>query len=387
MATGTYAPDPDLRIVDANGVPISGGLIWTYLAGTVTPIATYSDVGLTVPNGNPIVAGSDGRFTAFLTPGVSYKFVYEGAATPPAHGPVIITRDNLLAFPGTANPVNDNTPCQLRLTSVAGSPIVLQDVTAITSMFIEPFRGNRIALYDGATWNLRTVASTSFPLTTGNYPANTNFDVFASDSGGNPGYIASAWASDTARATGLAFQDGVLVQSGIPTRRYLGTFRTTSVAGQTEDSTVRRYIWDNYNRIPRSLLRVEPAGSWTYTNPAYRQANGNPANQVEIVVGYNDCVLDLSLLIMVANNSASATISFGFGIDGATGSLNGGGQAITLANSQILSVLARYVANVPLGRHTYAWLESSTAGGVTTWYGTGAVSGNTQCGLFGSIQA
>jgi hypothetical protein len=103
MATGTYAPDPDLRIVDANGVPISGGLIWTYLAGTTTPVATYTDVGLTIPNSNPIVAGSDGRFVAFLTPGLSYKFVYEQAATPPAHGTVVATRDNILGVPLTVS--------------------------------------------------------------------------------------------------------------------------------------------------------------------------------------------------------------------------------------------------------------------------------------------
>lgn len=97
MATGTYAPDPDLHVVDANGVPVSGGLVWTYIAGTTTPTPTYTDVGLTVPNTNPIVAGSDGRFVAFLTGGISYKFVYEMPAVPPAHGAVLATRDNILA--------------------------------------------------------------------------------------------------------------------------------------------------------------------------------------------------------------------------------------------------------------------------------------------------
>lgn len=99
-ATGTYAPDPDLHIVDANNLPVSGGLIWTYLAGTTTPTPTYSDVGLSVVNANPIVAGADGRFVAFLAPGNAYKFVYEMPAIPPAlHGVVIATRDNITAIP------------------------------------------------------------------------------------------------------------------------------------------------------------------------------------------------------------------------------------------------------------------------------------------------
>jgi hypothetical protein len=105
VATGTYAPDPDLRVTDPNGVPVPGGLVWTYIAGTTTPAPTYTDVGLIVPNTNPIVAGSDGRFVAFLAGGNSYKFVYEMPAVPPAHGAVIITRDNILAVttivPGT----------------------------------------------------------------------------------------------------------------------------------------------------------------------------------------------------------------------------------------------------------------------------------------------
>lgn len=101
MATGTYAPDADLHVVDANGVVVPGGLVWTYLAGTTTPVATYSDVALTVPNSNPIVAGSDGRFVAFLTPGTAYKFVYETAPLPASsHGAVLITRDNIGATVG-----------------------------------------------------------------------------------------------------------------------------------------------------------------------------------------------------------------------------------------------------------------------------------------------
>ncbi|HMF95106.1 MAG TPA: hypothetical protein VKE96_12460 [Vicinamibacterales bacterium] len=98
-SAGTYAPDPDLHVVDSNGLPVAGGLVWTYIAGTLTPVATYTDVALSIPNSNPIVAGSDGRFVAFLAPGNSYKFVYESAATPPTHGAVLATRDNIGAIP------------------------------------------------------------------------------------------------------------------------------------------------------------------------------------------------------------------------------------------------------------------------------------------------
>jgi len=113
VATGTYAPDPDLHVVDANGIIVPGGLVWTYIAGTTTPATTYTDVGLTVPNPNPIVAGSDGRFVAFLAGGISYKFAYEMPAVPPAHGTGLTTRDNILAVttitPGSAGGVTQIT--------------------------------------------------------------------------------------------------------------------------------------------------------------------------------------------------------------------------------------------------------------------------------------
>lgn len=60
-----------------SGVPLSGGKIYTYAAGTTTPAVTYtSNTGLT-PNANPIILDSAGRPPAeiWLTSGVNYKFV------------------------------------------------------------------------------------------------------------------------------------------------------------------------------------------------------------------------------------------------------------------------------------------------------------------------
>lgn len=48
-------------ILDTNGDPVSGGKIYFYEAGTTTPLATYSDTGLTTANANPLVADGDGR--------------------------------------------------------------------------------------------------------------------------------------------------------------------------------------------------------------------------------------------------------------------------------------------------------------------------------------
>lgn len=43
------------------GVPLSGGLLWTYAAGTSTPAATYTDITGSTPNSNPIQLNAAGR--------------------------------------------------------------------------------------------------------------------------------------------------------------------------------------------------------------------------------------------------------------------------------------------------------------------------------------
>src|SRR6202007_315865 len=61
----------------SGGIPLSGGKINAYLAGTSTPHNTYTTVVGNVANSNPIVLQSDGRppFEIWLETGIAYKFV------------------------------------------------------------------------------------------------------------------------------------------------------------------------------------------------------------------------------------------------------------------------------------------------------------------------
>lgn len=67
---------------DANGNPLSGGKIHTYLAGTTTPVTTYKTSAGTA-QANPIVLDSSGNFTTgtqlWLDSGKTYKFVVTDA--------------------------------------------------------------------------------------------------------------------------------------------------------------------------------------------------------------------------------------------------------------------------------------------------------------------
>jgi len=81
----------------STGLPLAGGQIYTYQAGSSTPLATYSDNGGVYANTNPIVLGSDGRpqTEIWLTYGFNYKFVLQDSL-----GNTIQTYDNLYGIVG-----------------------------------------------------------------------------------------------------------------------------------------------------------------------------------------------------------------------------------------------------------------------------------------------
>lgn len=106
--TYTIAPSPFQTALDNSGRVINNACIWTYSAGTTTPATTYATSTGTA-NSDPIRSDSAGRFTAYLQPGISYKFVYESACTPPAHGTTLRTADNIAATPTSASTVDVTT--------------------------------------------------------------------------------------------------------------------------------------------------------------------------------------------------------------------------------------------------------------------------------------
>ena len=119
MATGTIAPSPVFTGFNSNGDPLSGGLLYTYVAGTTTPSTTYSDVALTTAHANPIVLDSAGRASIFLTPGASYKFLLKTSA-----GATVWTADNISAVPTSAS--------SLDVVGVAGTTITAGQVVYLS---------------------------------------------------------------------------------------------------------------------------------------------------------------------------------------------------------------------------------------------------------------
>lgn len=277
--------------------------------------------------------------------------------------------------------------CEGRLTLTSGTPVTTTDVTAATTVYFTPFRGSRIALYDGSsTWTVYAFTEKSIAL-----PAASSqmYDVFIYDNGGTPTLELTSWTNDTTRATALTTQDGVLVKSGATTRRYLGSVRTTTVAGQSEDSVSKRYLFSYYGRVRRPMRRVESTASWNYTTLTWRQANAAAANQVEFVIGVSEDEVHALLLGMASNSAAGNQFAVGIGLDStsavATDQHHQAGAAA--AAGAVTNMSAEYRGFPGVGRHTLVWLEQSAAAGTTTFYGNNATGVGEKAGLFGSVMA
>lgn len=81
------------QFFDNDGVPLAGGKLYSYLAGTNTPQATYTTSAGNIAHSNPIILDSAGRVPSgeiWLTDSINYKFVLNTSA-----GALLGTYDNV----------------------------------------------------------------------------------------------------------------------------------------------------------------------------------------------------------------------------------------------------------------------------------------------------
>ena len=98
------------QFFDNNGVPLNGGLIYQYQAGSSTLLTTYTTVNGTVANSNPIVLDSSGRppNEIWMQTGYSYKFIIQTST-----GTTLQTLDNLYPILQNAPAVSGSIPSGL----------------------------------------------------------------------------------------------------------------------------------------------------------------------------------------------------------------------------------------------------------------------------------
>jgi hypothetical protein len=88
------SPYPKFRGFANDGTALVGGQLFTYVAGTTTPQATWVDSTQTTANTNPVILDARGEASVWLDPTLAYKYVLQDAAGNP-----VWTVDHITAFP------------------------------------------------------------------------------------------------------------------------------------------------------------------------------------------------------------------------------------------------------------------------------------------------
>jgi len=272
--------------------------------------------------------------------------------------------------------------CEFRLTLTSGTPVTTSDVTGATTLYCSPYKGNRIALFDGTNWHMRS--SAEFSIALGTLTSALPYDVFCYDNSTVPTLEILAWSSATARATALTLQDGVLSKTGALTRRYLGTFYTTATT-TTEDSLAKRFVWNYYNRVRRPMRVTEATDTWNYSTATVRQANASTANQLDMVIGVSEDLVSAEINAGVLPGSGSTATIVGVGVD-VTNAFTSGGLFGNASGSTVAIWLKASWKGFPgVGRHFLSWNEYAAASGTSTWRGDGGAPTLEQSGIHGEV--
>jgi hypothetical protein len=260
-----------------------------------------------------------------------------------------------------------------RLTGVSQTPVMTADSTTLSTVFLAPYKGNRLALWDGAQWQLIFPPSEVSLAVTGR-TTDLPFDVFAFLNNGAVTLEFLNWASATARATGLAKVDGVWTKTGDATRRYLGSIRPRSATSfhwvtSGLDAPCKLDLWNADNKIDVAFQLRTGTNTWAYTLATWRQAQGSVNYQVDIMVGLQESYFTADLLVSSRNSTISIPRQVGIGFDSTT-AFTGVTSATANTVASIECDQNARISNQPgIGRHFYAWLEISTATGTCTWVG------------------
>jgi len=208
-----------------------------------------------------------------------------------AGGDQITTQDGLItAFTaGSGGGVPQHVGHRLSLS--ASDPYPSADQTAKTVLYLLPFVDNLARLYDGSAWQLRTIASLSFDISTDTdydgaaIASGSLYDVFLDWNGGTHQLVLKKWstsgAGSSTRATALVKQDGVDVLSGATDHVFLGTIYVDS-STELEDSDANRYVGNQYN--PRMRYLEKNVGTIVHNyNGGVRPWNNNTSYRMNFV--------------------------------------------------------------------------------------------------------
>ncbi len=268
--------------------------------------------------------------------------------------------------------LNDSDPgiADFRLTLTSGTPVMTADTTG-TTLYMTPYRGNRLALWNTteSIWEVFAFAEQSIALS--GLTAGKTYDVFGYLNAGVFTFDLVAWLTDTTRTTAIVYQDGVPVKSGALERRLIGSFRALSATqiewklGGTAAGGVAASLglWHANPKVRepvRGTVR-DSTDSWTYAVTAWRSANNSTAMRVSLLDG--DGSLSARATFTALGSPASAHYaSCGVGLDSVT-TLSAQSTACHVGSNGVQDTgVATYSGTPGLGWHFLQALEARIQG-------------------------
>jgi len=203
----SLSPTPKLQFFGSDGLPLVGGKLYTYAAGTTTPLASYTDHTGVTANTNPVILDSNGQANVWLPETTSYKYVLKTSADVTLYTvdyvSVPVTTNSFASPPaiGTGTP-NSATFTTLNVTGAA----IFED----TANFTDPVTFDSTVDIAGATsvvGKLTLSATSALKLNTGTTAqrpvAPVNGDIrYNSDLSRYEGYSGAEWGQLGGGATG-----------------------------------------------------------------------------------------------------------------------------------------------------------------------------------------
>lgn len=274
-----------------------------------------------------------------------------------------------------------------RITLVTATPIMTTSQTGIATVFVTPYIGNTIPIYDGTNFQNVAFAETSQATTDATkspaaVAASSVYDIFCwVDSGVNRCTRGKVWTNTTTRADALVMVNGILLNSVTVTNgpaaqrgTYMGTIASNGsstidfIYGATASGGTAAVfnVWNNYNRRAFVTNVIDNVAQYTYSSATTRAANASNANRISFVVGAIEDGINSSYTQRTQTPAAASSNRFGIGLDSTTTYQCPPSQAFTVASIAMTDGRSMVCMIVPpLGVHFIQALEDSVAGANT----------------------
>jgi hypothetical protein len=243
-----------------------------------------------------------------------------------------------------------------RLTFVSGQPVMFSSQAAPQTIYYAPYIHPFVPIYNGSniqmyqfTSSLSDQVGLSIAMAgNANFPAHTNFDVFAFLLAGVPAIGTFQWTNQTTRNVTLGVFGGFLTNAGALTNirygaaggstqlvgvnqaTFLGTFATDQ-GGDTGQSAfvfgsaasgggaAQLMLCNYYNKVLHTTIVTDNGASYTYTSATIRQARASVNNQITFISSDSERAIVTSYSCSFLTTAvASTSLATGIGLNQTT---------------------------------------------------------------------